>query len=687
MPDRAVPARPRPRLDAPRPARPRTLLLSVPVCLLLLAAGVDAQDTTGVPYTVQQEVYSAAPTRDGDMKLVMDIYRPRGRPAEGAVILMHGGGFTGGSREIEENRVYGRALASRGYLAAAISYRLLGDAPVVRGWAKEYSRKVARIGNPRLAAALEERGPGFTDAVAAAGVDLAAAVRWLRRHAPGLRFDPDDIALFGASAGAISALTVTYAMELYGAAPPDVACVIALRGLLLRPGSVENPFDEGDPPLMILHGEEDRRALLSDAEEVFRLAREAGAPVELYTAPEFGHELGGAALLGLRVDRRSAVLDRLDAFLEAAFAGEVAARSLRRRLHPPGGSSRSSGDGSPPTPGGHPDDSRFRAELRSAVRALVRSVREGRGFLDTLYRFSRTEMLEHELSDPARRDWSYWPRERAGLPLRHMSAAQRIRTHRVLSTLLSSRGYLQVNHVMMLEEVLAGRETSGFARGAGEYTIAVFGRPSPEESWGLRFEGHHLSLNITLSPGGVSVTPSFLGASPAPITEGVRAGFDPLVHEQRRALDLLESLDERQRAAAVLADEPLPDVVTTQFRVDPAEWDRWRSRLTGDGVSASTFDGGQKSLLRELLAEIVGLYREGVGRVWLDTVDLNGLTFAWMGEAEIGRPHYFRIQGERFVFELDAAQEGGAHVHTVWRDRTGDFGGEPLRRHNREHAH
>lgn len=52
-----------------------------------------------------------------------------------------------------------------------------------------------------------------------------------------------------------------------------------------------------------------------------------------------------------------------------------------------------------------------------------------------------------------------------------------------------------------------------------------------------------------------------------------------------------------------------------------------------------------------------------------------------------GQPHYFRIQGEDFVFELDAAQEEGNHVHTVWRDRNGDFGAGALERHYERHDH
>lgn len=63
------------------------------------------------------------------------------------------------------------------------------------------------------------------------------------------------------------------------------------------------------------------------------------------------------------------------------------------------------------------------------------------------------------------------------------------------------------------------------------------------------------SLNISAGVRKSSVFP-FLGASPAPVSAGIRACFDPLAHLRRDALDLLASLDETQRSAAVLSGRP-----------------------------------------------------------------------------------------------------------------------------------
>jgi len=203
----------------------------------------------------------------------------------------------------------------------------------------------------------------------------------------------------------------------------------------------------------------------------------------------------------------------------------------------------------------------------------------------------------------------------------------------------------------------------------------------------LRFEGHHVSLNVTVTPQAISVTPTFLGASPALLQTGVRAGFDPLGHIRRFAFDLLASLDPGQRSAAILSDQPPQEVLTSQFQVDRPEWRRWRDRLSRDGIAASTFDDAQMALLRRLLDEIASTYRSEIGESWLRSLDPRSLSFAWMGATQRGRPHYFRIQGESLVFELDAAQGDGTHVHAVWRERAGDFGAGALEQHYRSERH
>jgi hypothetical protein len=66
---------------------------------------------------------------------------------------------------------------------------------------------------------------------------------------------------------------------------------------------------------------------------------------------------------------------------------------------------------------------------------------------------------------------------------------------------------------------------------------------------------------------------------------------------------------------------------------------------------------------------------------------LEKITFAWAGDIERGKKHYYRVQGPTFLVEFDNTQNNGNHIHSVWRDFQGDFGRDLLREHLRSVAH
>ena len=57
------------------------------------------------------------------------------------------------------------------------------------------------------------------------------------------------------------------------------------------------------------------------------------------------------------------------------------------------------------------------------------------------------------------------------------------------------------------------------------------------------------------------------------------------------------------------------------------------------------------------------------------------IDFAWSGGINRGDPHYYRVQTPSFLIELDDTQDDANHIHSVWRDFTGDFGGDLLQQH------
>src|SRR6266705_2213296 len=55
--------------------------------------------------------------------------------------------------------------------------------------------------------------------------------------------------------------------------------------------------------------------------------------------------------------------------------------------------------------------------------------------------------------------------------------------------------------------------------------------------------------------------------------------------------------------------------------------------------------------------------------------------FAWSGGISPSAPRYYRIQTPSFLIEFDDTQDNANHIHSVWRDFTGDFGEDLLQQH------
>ena len=70
----------------------------------------------------------------------------------------------------------------------------------------------------------------------------------------------------------------------------------------------------------------------------------------------------------------------------------------------------------------------------------------------------------------------------------------------------------------------------------------------------------------------------------------------------------------------------------------------------------------------------------------LDAAGFDKIGFAWVGADALHEPHYYRVQGPTFLVEFDEVQGNANHIHSVWRDFTGDWGEDVLADHY-AHAH
>jgi len=289
----------------------------------------------------------------------------------------------------------------------------------------------------------------------------------------------------------------------------------------------------------------------------------------------------------------------------------------------------------------------------------------------------------HEFDDTRRFDWHYVPmQDRKGLPLKRMTAAQVVLANRLLQTALSASGYEKSREIMQLENVLAELENARGYRDPEKYYLSVFGTPEPGGDWAMSFEGHHVSLNFTVLDGMVAASsPTFLGANPHRVPVGARAGSRVLCAEEDRGRRLLESLDTRQRAIAVIAIEAPPDIFSgAKPRIRSGE---------PEGLPATQMNSDQLALLRALIDEYAGNVAGAAAGKRQAQIEAAGddMHFAWMGSATPGEPHYYRVQTPTFLIEYDNVQNGANHSHTVWRDFDGDFGRDLIAEHRAAHVH
>ena len=223
--------------------------------------------------------------------LRLDAYLPMDDDIHPAVVLIHGGGWRGGDKSSFRRTALG--YVAEGVSAFSLNYRLSGVAP--------------------YPAAVE---------------DCVAAIRYLRDHAGGYNIDPDRLAAQGGSAGAhlslMMALLEPEADEVDAAGEPlknRLVCVASKCGptdftaddsmhqeraaVAFLGGPREGREDvyaeaspathvsPDDPPVLMVHGTEDRTVPYTQAEILRERCEEVGVSFELVTIEGAGHGLKG----------------------------------------------------------------------------------------------------------------------------------------------------------------------------------------------------------------------------------------------------------------------------------------------------------------------------------------------------------------------------------------------------------
>ncbi len=259
------------------------------ICFISFFSTAHAQVDTTKKNVVYAEV--------GNRKLLLDVYMPSTEKNPYLIIWIHGGAWHSGSKENPPLE-----LVSSGYAIASVDFRLSTEAPFP--------------------------APVY---------DIKAAIRFLRGNAKKYGYRSDKIIIWGSSSGGhLAALVGTTnddsflegtegkylkesssiqgIIDYYG--PTNFLTILnqstphginvrapALAILLGKPvdqaeelakkASPVYQVDAGDPPLLIVHGEQDNQVPVNQSLELLNVYKKNSLPVQFEVIPGAGH--GGNA--------------------------------------------------------------------------------------------------------------------------------------------------------------------------------------------------------------------------------------------------------------------------------------------------------------------------------------------------------------------------------------------------------
>jgi hypothetical protein len=283
------------------------------------------------------------------------------------------------------------------------------------------------------------------------------------------------------------------------------------------------------------------------------------------------------------------------------------------------------------------------------------------GFLGTL----RPEMRAAAMFPVDAGEWRTWINanewaNRHGAFLRDMSQREREAFEGLLRASLSAAGFSLIRDAMRLNEHLGEIVEDTEILNEWTYWVSVFGRPSLEEPWGWRLDGHHVNLNVFVLRGQVVVSPVFVGAEPRTCETGRFAGTSVLTEFDEPAVALMEALSGTQRARAVLH----PSILSADLPPELAGRAEGRTRggtlrdnlvLPYEGICAAEFDRCQRRLLLDLCDVWIRQLPAGHRDLKMDEVSrhLDKAHFCWVGGYSRDEPFYFKVHSPVTLLEYD----------------------------------
>ncbi|UGU15463.1 DUF3500 domain-containing protein [Sinomicrobium kalidii] len=300
-------------------------------------------------------------------------------------------------------------------------------------------------------------------------------------------------------------------------------------------------------------------------------------------------------------------------------------------------------------------------------------------FMASLDDEQRSVVLKSYSVSEAKR-WSNYPagvyRNRVGLSFGEMTTEQIGYAKALLAETAGSReneGWDELQQLMNADELLLMNGGS-YGYGAASYHIALLGRPATTGTFEIQFGGHHMAFANTYTDGVlVSGTPSFRGVEP--FSEFTYNGVvnQPLLQENDAFSTMLKALSTEELAIAEM-DSAIRDI-----QAGPQRDNHFPSTA---GLKCSVLTTHQKDLviaaIETYVYDINDTAAEALIAIYAN--ELNDTYIAYSGSTDLtNRNDYVRIDGPSVWIEY-SCQSGinfpnETHPHSVWRDKSRDYGG------------
>lgn len=278
--------------------------------------------------------------------------------------------------------------------------------------------------------------------------------------------------------------------------------------------------------------------------------------------------------------------------------------------------------------------------------------------------------------------WSNFPQalmqsnvKRVGLNFGSMTSVQISYAKALIKELsgseIENEGWNEIEQILNADDYLKTVNANG-GYGSENYYISFLGTPAASGTFAILFGGHHLAFQNTYIDGQLAgVTPSFRGIEPKGNFTYNGVSNQPLEQENAALLAIVNSLSSSELSTAKLSPA-VSDLVA-----GPQKDDNIPSTYSGLKCSALT------SAQRNLVLAAIRSYVVDVAayETFLNTYEneLEETYVAYSGNTTLSaRGDYFRIHGPSVWIEW-AVQPPVAladpHIHSVWRDRLKDYGG------------